>query len=94
MDMGFFRRGRGQAVSRSSAPFDFGMLTASLRAVQAATLTARMQAQAPGATEEKPELGQMALVELLTAGPAWQTAVREQGGSFNARFARERGSDD
>jgi hypothetical protein len=87
MDLGSFRRGLPQTSCRSSASLDFGMLTAALQAYQAASVTARTPARA--ATDgEPPASTQDALVEILLGGPRWREAVTEQGGCFNAAYAR------
>jgi hypothetical protein len=90
MDLGFFRRGLANASDISSPGLDFGVLTAALQAYQAASVTARVQARGASACG-KPNGAQDALVEILLGGPRWREAVTEQGGSFNAAFARARG---
>ena len=92
MDLGFFRRGLPNGTDRSSAPLEFGMLTASLQAVQSASATARAQAQA-GSSARPGGCPQDALVEILLGGPRWREAVDEQGGSFNAARARPGAAD-
>jgi hypothetical protein len=82
MDLGFFRRTRNPGAGRSTARLDFGMLTATLKAYQAASVTARVQARTP-CGGQVPQRLQTALVEILTAGPQWRDAVSEQGGSFS-----------
>jgi hypothetical protein len=91
MDLGFFRRLRDGAADRSSASLDYGVLTATLRAMQESSVTARIQAQAPH-QQEMPQSQHAALVELLLGGPEWKAAVEAQGGSFNSLYARQGGS--
>jgi len=87
MDLGFFRRARAAMVDRASVPLDHDMLTAVLQAWQATSVTARLQAKAPGPDARD---SNAALVELLVGGPDWREAVDRQGGSFNAACARNR----
>ena len=87
MDLGFFRRARAAMVDRTPVPLDYGMLTAALRACQATSVTARLQAKAPGPDAQA---SNAALVELLLGGPEWRQAVDRQGGSFNAACATSR----
>ena len=89
MDLGFFRRGLPDADRQESARLDFGLLTASLQAYQASSVTARTQARsAEGRVSGCP---QDPLVEILLGGPRWREAVDEQGGSFNLARARSGG---
>jgi hypothetical protein len=90
MDLGFFRRLRADAAGRSTAPLDFGVLTATLHTMQAASVTARMQAQAPR-PDRNTQNCHAPLVELLLGGPGWKAAVEQQGGSFNPLYARHGG---
>ena len=92
MDLGFFRRMREGAAEQPSAALDFGMLTATLQAIQVSSLTARIQAQAPD-QRSLPESQHSPLVELLLGGPGWKAAVEEQGGSFNRLYVRHGGID-
>jgi len=87
MDLGFFRRSFSDATEAAPFRLDHGMLTASLQALQAASVTARTQAQAPDQISEAP-LARGAIVELLIGGPEWRNAVEQQGGSFNPDYAR------
>ena len=91
--MGFFRRSRGATTTPSEATLDFGMLTATLHACQSASITARLQAQAPAPAKDLHK-NQDPLVELLLGGPAWRDACDQQGGSFNAAHARGRCGND
>jgi hypothetical protein len=93
MDLGFFRRARAATSDRTSAPLDYGMLTAALQACQSTSVTARLQAQAPEGDPDRPAAS-APLVELLIGGPDWREAVDRQGGSFNAACARNRGPSD
>jgi hypothetical protein len=87
MDLGFFRRGLPNAARHSPAGLDYGVLTATLQAYQAASLTARTQKRSIAL----PACEQDALVEILLGGPRWREAVDAQGGSFNAAWASARG---
>jgi hypothetical protein len=82
MDLGFFRRANALQAERKAAGLDYELLVAALRALQATSVTARVQARNALGT------GQQALVELLLAGPAWRDAIGQQGGSFNLSAAR------
>ena len=91
MDLGFFRRSFSDASEATPFRLDHGMFTASLQALQAASVTARMQARAPNDLPEVP-LARGAIVELLIGGPDWRTAIEQQGGSFNPDYARRHGN--
>lgn len=82
MDLGFFRRANASQVGHSAAGLDYELLVAALRALQATSVTARLQARNALGT------GQQALVELLLGGPGWRDAIGQQGGSFNLPAAR------
>lgn len=87
MDLGFFRRTRLGEADRASAGLDYGVLTATLQAYQAASATARAQAR-PAVNIEMPVCPQASLVEILVSGPNWQRAIEEQQGSFNVEYAK------
>ena len=87
MDLGFFRRGLPELRGRTSAGLDFGLLTASLHAYQAASVTARTHARSNGRGGSSAS-SQDALVEILLGGPRWREAVDAKGGSFNAAWSR------
>ena len=82
MDLGFFRRVNALQADHLAAGLDYELLVAGLRALQATSVTARLQARNALGT------GQQALVELLLAGPGWRDAIGQQRGSFNPAAAR------
>jgi hypothetical protein len=63
------------------ASLDYGVLVATLEALQAGTPTARTEgarvAPEPATAPAQP------LVEIILGTPAWRDAVAAQGGSFN-----------
>ncbi|MEA3061035.1 MAG: hypothetical protein QOJ94_816 [Sphingomonadales bacterium] len=85
MDLGFLRRAEQRFASRAAARVDFGMLIAALKAQQAASPAARIQA-----TLGEPRTVADPLVEILLAGPVWRQAVAAQGGCFHRALARQR----
>lgn len=82
MDLSFLRRAQQRFASRTAAHFDYGMLSATLRAQASASAAARAQALA-GVPREISD----PLAEVLTAGPCWRAAVAALGGSFNPALA-------
>lgn len=82
MDLGFFSRANALQADHLAAGLDYELLVAALRALQATSVTARLQARNVLGT------GPQALVELLLAGPGWRDAIGQQGGSFNLSAAR------
>ncbi|MDB5698379.1 MAG: hypothetical protein JWN69_1183 [Alphaproteobacteria bacterium] len=87
-DLGFFRRANALQAGRSAAGLDYELLIAALRALQSASLTARVEARTALGN------GQQALVELLLAGPRWRDAIAQQRGSFNLSAAHTASSVD
>ncbi len=89
MDLSFFRRAQTKFGSRSAARLDYGVLVATLDAVQAASSAARalrgFGAEAGAAMSRDP------LVELILGGPGWRDAIAAQGGSFNPAQAQRSG---
>jgi hypothetical protein len=86
MDLAFLLRAERMLDRRSESGIDYGVLVATLAAHQAASVTGRaaaLRAQRHRAFGRRNE----ALVELLTAGPAWREAGRTLGGSFNRKIA-------
>src|SRR3954469_24537191 len=83
MDLGFLRRAEQRFASRAAARLDFGMLIAALKAQQAASPAARVQAALPA-----PLAVADPLVEILLAGPCWRQAVTAQGGCCHRALAR------
>jgi hypothetical protein len=85
MDLSFFQRRQASFASRSAARLDYGVLVASLDAMQAASPSARAlrsfgceAGAAPGANP---------LVEIILGGPRWREAIPAQSGSFNPAYA-------
>ena len=81
MDLSFFRRAQTRFASRSAARLDYGVLVATLEAMQSASATARAVRNAGQSGSPAP--GQHALAELVLGGPAWREAIAAQRGSFN-----------
>ena len=89
MDLSFFRRSQSSFASRAPARLDYGVLVATLDAMQSASAAARSVRGlgTPGAATPR----QDPLVELLLGGPGWREALTAQGGCFNqAQAARYR----
>ena len=82
MDLAFLVRAERLLERRFQGGFDYGVLTATLSAHQAASATGRAAA-ARGGRERAWEKPNEALVELLVAGPCWREAARVQRGSFH-----------
>ncbi len=87
MDLSFFRRAQMRFASRSAARLDYGVLIATLEAMQSASPTAK--AVRGLATERVAAPCSDSLVELLLGGPAWREAIAERSGCFNPRQARQ-----
>ncbi len=86
MDLSFLRRAEQRFASQTAARPDFGMLVVMLRSQRRTGTSDGVRgggATAPALLDP--------VVEILLAGPAWRRAVGAQGGSFNPRFARQRG---
>jgi hypothetical protein len=89
MDLSFLRRAQMRFASGSPVGLDYGVLVATLEAVQSASAAARsvraLGAQGAATPRQDP------LVELLLGGAAWRDALAAQGGCFNrAQAARAR----
>ena len=80
MDLGFFRRAQQGFDNRSTAALDYGVLVATLAAVQSTSATARAEALC-GRSAAAP--AQDPLVEILTGGAGWRDAIAAQGGCFS-----------
>ena len=81
MDLGFFQRRQASFAGRTAAGLDYGVLVASLDAMQAASPSARALrslACEPGAVP-----GTNPLVEIVLGGPKWREAIAAQCGCFN-----------
>ena len=81
MDLSFFRHGQMRLSRGAPARLDYGVLVATLEAMQSATVAARVVRGLGAAGEAAP--AQDALVELLLGGPNWREALLAQGGCFN-----------
>ena len=90
MDLGFFRS-RDRFVGRHAARLDYGVLVASLEAMQSASPAARAEVSA-AALGSEPGPSQDPLVELVLGGAGWREAIAAQGGCFNLPQARNRGN--
>ena len=87
MDMSFLRRAQRLLAERTPARLDYGVLVATLEAVQSASEAARAEVRsARTAVENLAACGP--LVEILLAAPAWSEAIDAQEGSFNRDVAR------
>lgn len=85
MDLGFFRRAERLLAERSHARLDYGMLIATLEALQLSRASARA-GSCSARHEPRPPSDHDPLVELLTAGPEWRDAIPRQAGCFNRAF--------
>jgi hypothetical protein len=90
MDLGFLRRHQGFA-SRDSARLDYGVLVATLEAMQSGTAAAKAEVKAV-AQARAAGCAQDPLVELVLGGSGWRDAIVAQGGCFNAGCAVGRGN--
>ena len=90
MDLGFFRRAQQRFAVGSPAHLDYGVLVATLEALQSASPTARA-ALGGGVSPHSAFARHQALAELVLGGPAWRGAIATRGGSFNPAFAGFRG---
>ncbi len=88
MDLSFFRRAWADSGESSPAALDYGVLVATLQAVQSSTPTARAEARCRGIPVEPLGQDQRPLSALLLAEPGWRAAVALQNGSFNRALAR------
>ena len=88
MDLGFFRRAQTRFASGAPARLDYGVLVATLEAMQSATAAAR--AVRGLSIEGIATPRQDALVELLLGGPGWREALAAQRGCFNRAQAAVR----
>ena len=85
MDLSFFRRNQRKFASRSAARLDYGVLVATLEAMQSSSAAAR-SLRGLGPTG-MPALRHDGLVELVLGGPGWREAIASQRGSFNPERA-------
>ncbi len=90
MDLSFFRRAQMRFATGAPARLDYGVLVATLEALQSASPTARA-ALGGGVSPPSAFARHQALAELVLGGPAWRAAVATRAGSFNPAFASFRG---
>ena len=86
MDLTFFRRAEQGFASRSAARLEYGVLIATLDALQSASIAARALRSCGG--EGGTALGRDPVVELVLGGPAWREAIEAQCGSFHRGQAK------
>jgi len=89
MDLGFFRRPQGFS-SRSAARLDYGVLVATLEAMQSDSIAALTEVRSMSEGRSS-GCGHDPLVELVLGGGGWREAIVAQGGCFNAALAERRG---
>ena len=90
MDLSFSRSAQTRFASRAAARLDYGVLVATLDAMQSASAAARAVRGLGGAGSAV--FRHDPLVELLLGGPGWREAVAAQGGCFNRLHARPAGN--
>ena len=81
MDLAFFRRAETRFAGRSAASLDYGVLIASLDALQSTSAAAR--ALRGSAREGAGQVGCDPVIELILGGPSWREAIEAQAGSFH-----------
>lgn len=87
MDMTFLRRARRMLSERTPARLDYGVLVATLDAMQSSSATARAQVQSVEGGNPKSATGEP-LVDILLAAPDWSDAIAAQKGCFHRGTAR------
>ena len=87
MDMSFPHRARRLLADRTPARLDYGVLVATLDAIQSASAAARAARCARGPADSAPR---EPLVDILLATPAWSDAVAAQEGRFHRDPSRTR----
>ena len=78
---------KGRAARRSPKA-DYGILVATVQAMQVATPTARAGARGGDPATAAAAPPRAPLTDILLGRQGWQDAVIAQGGSFNQAFAR------
>ena len=91
MDLGFFRRSQQRFAVGTPARLDYGVLVATLEALQSASEAARAELGG-GVSAVSGFARHEALAELVLGGPAWRAAIATRGGSFNPAVAAVGGS--
>jgi hypothetical protein len=89
MDLGFFQRREASFAGRSAARLDYGVLVATLDAMQASSASAR--ALRSVTCEADAAAGANPLVEILLGRAGWREAIAAQCGSFNPAQAQRSG---
>ncbi len=89
MDLSFFRRAEMRLAGRSAVRLDYGVLIATLEAVQSASTVARALRDVGG--EGSAPSGRDPAIELRLGGPSWREAIDARGGSFNRACAKHAG---
>ena len=87
MDLSFFRRAQMRFASGAPARLDYGVLVATLDAIQSASAAARAARCARGPADSAQR---EPLVDILLATPAWSDAVAAQEGRFHRDPSRTR----
>jgi hypothetical protein len=87
MDMTFLSRARRMLTERSPARLDYGVLVATLEAMQSSSATARAQVRSIHGGGSDPAAREP-LVEIILAAPAWPDAISAQEGCFHRGVAR------
>jgi hypothetical protein len=87
MDMSFLRRARRILNQRTPAELDYGVLVATLEAMQSCSAAARAQVRAIHGREDD-RTAREPLVEILLAAPDWPDAIAVQQGSFHRGVPR------
>jgi hypothetical protein len=89
MDLSFLQRHQATFTGSSAARLDYGVVIASLDAMQAASPSAR----ALRSSSPEPPCGPGAhpLVELVLGGSNWREAISARCGCFNPEYAQHPG---
>src|SRR3546814_7976807 len=92
MDMSFLSRARRMRADRTPARLDYGVLVATLDAMQSSSATVRAQIRSvhgrvEGGTASEP------LVDILLAAPDWSDAIAAQQGHFHRGRSEEHTSE-
>ena len=85
--MTFLSRARRMLAERRPAALDYGVLVATLEAMQSSSVTARAQVRSAHPDEDGPAAREP-LVEIILAAPDWSDAIAAQEGCFHRGVAR------
>jgi|GEM_PF-1061823 len=88
MDLAFLLRAERMLDRRPHGGVDYDLLLATLSAHQAASVTGRAAGRGEAEAARAWDGSHAALVELLSAGPAWREARRAQRGMFSRALGR------